>query len=351
MAQVSSIRDSQYEWMCETQSGSLISGHTRQDKAFQSCINLALADGLTYIVRGGTYRVKATGTTPPVEPPVEPCEWDATIPADDPLCVEPPVEPPVDPVTFGPATSIIVYPATISALKQDPTRWEITFTLNSVGTIQGLASRDQYGTNDAGHLSVWVDEIGRITARNQGLDGQVQTALVSQTVVVPGVEYVVDVNVSEAEGFSLYVNGQGEDSALTAYGSQNNDLPMVLAGRCTLCTADGSVGPDRPIDGVVAMTIHPESLPLPGQPVATVMLNWENPTEDTNDDPLPDGIPDRITIYTVGAVGQSLVADLDGESIAYEVTGLLEGEHCFVARAWWDQRASDNSNTVCKVAE
>jgi hypothetical protein len=351
--EVSSIRDSQYEWQCETQNGVLISGHTRQDKAFQSCMNRALADGQMYIVRGGTYRVTASISAPPIDPPPidpppVPCEWDDTIPADDPGCVEPPIDPPpVDPVNFGPATAIIQYPAEISAFSQEPTRWQITFTLNSVGTIQGLVSRDQYGTNQPGHLSVWIETSGVIHVRNQGADGQVHTVLQSQTVVVPGVEYVVDVSIDTSVGIGLFVNGVFEDSSTVAYGQNNNDLPLVLAGRCSRCTADGVTGPDMPIDGVVELTIWDTPLQLPEPIVGSHLLRWTLPTEYDDDTALPPGVPDKISIYNVNP--RRLVADLDGESIMYEVTNLSGGEHCWVATAWDGEAQSIDSNQACAV--
>ena len=136
-AEVSSIRDSQYEWVCEDDAGNHISGHTRQDKAFQSCMNKALETGGTYFVRGGAFRVTASGAdslpTPPTDP-VDPPPPDPT-PGESPLA------------SFGPVTAPLLYPANIGALKQDHVRWEITFTANSLQTggsgAMGLASRDQ----------------------------------------------------------------------------------------------------------------------------------------------------------------------------------------------------------------
>lgn len=66
--EVSSVRQSQYEWQCETSDGLLVSGHTRQDKAFQSCYNKALETGDEYIVRGGRFKVTAIGTEPGPDP-------------------------------------------------------------------------------------------------------------------------------------------------------------------------------------------------------------------------------------------------------------------------------------------
>ena len=349
--EVSSVRDSDHEWYCETQTGVEISGHTRQDKAFQSCMNMALQDGATYIVRGGTYRVSASLDLPPVvePPPIEP-------PPTEPP-VEPPPEPPADDlpmVTFGPVTSITQYPNTISALAQDQFRWQLTFTLTQTSGIQGLASRDESGTSAPGHLSVWVDN-GSLTLRHQdgglGTDG-IQFQLTAQTAILPGVQYVATVSVEKGVGTGLWLNGVMESSDTSAYGLSGNDLPLTLAGLCTRCddAAVPAVGPDRPLDGEVSLAIYNDPLPMPD---GTAMLNWTNPTEDEDGQALPAGIPDRISIYAVpgsgnATVSKSLVAHLDGESISYEVTGLPAGEACFVATAWNVSVQSADSNTVCK---
>lgn len=43
--EVSSVRQGSYDWVCETEAGVHVSGHTRQDKAFQRCFNEAAASG------------------------------------------------------------------------------------------------------------------------------------------------------------------------------------------------------------------------------------------------------------------------------------------------------------------
>jgi len=329
--EVSSIRDSSHEWYCETATGTMISGHTRQDKAFQSCMNRALQDGATYFVRGGTYRVSASLDLPPVvEPPP----------------VEPPPEPPPDDsplVTFGPVTSITQYPNTISALARDAFRWEITFTLNTSSGIQGLASRDENGTRTAGHLSIWVDN-GTLIVRHQD-DLLPQVQLQATTAIVAGVAYVAVVSVEAGVGISIHLDGALEASDPNAFSLAGNDLPLTLGGLCTRCNDpnDATIGPDRPIDGTVSMAIYADPL---GMPDGSVMLNWINPTEDEDGDALPAGIPDRISIYREQP--RELVTHLDGEAIAYEVTRLTPGEHCFVATAWNSTVQSADSNTSCK---
>jgi hypothetical protein len=337
-----SIRDSQYEWTCEEADGTVLSGHTRQDKASVACANRTLTDGVVRYVRSGVYRIvrlKDPATTPPpTEPPVEPP-------------VEPPTEPPVEPgetpqVTFGPTSTLIQFPSSISALRQDAFRWEITFTLNTVGGWHGLASRDESGTADPGHLSVWVQD-GALVARHQGID--VGETITAATPILAGVEYTAVVSVEAGVGFALWLDSNLEGMATQAWGTLGNDLPLVVAGLCTRCEADAvpPVVADRPADGIVRLAIY--DLPLDFPQASSVELNWTLPTEDTEGDPLPPGIPDRISVYK--QPGQGLVTHLDGESITYEVTGLLPGEHCFTATAWNKTAQSENSNTACKQAQ
>ena len=337
-AEVSSVRSSQHEWQCEDSAGTKISGHTRQDKAFQSCMNQALATGQTYFVRGGTFRVTASGST--VSPPEPP----DPVPPPDP---EPPVPGESPQVTFGPASSIIQFPNTISALAQDAVRWQLTFTMNSTTGIQGLASRDENGQRDPGHLSIWVDN-GTLTVRHQGTSQSVQ--IEATTLIQAGVEYVAIISVEAGVGIGIQLDGVLEAQAVEAWGLAGNDLPLTLAGLCSRCNdpLDATRGPDRPIDGSVALAIYDLPLVLPA-PVA-VMLNWINPTEDEDGQALPAGIPSRISIYRTSG-GRSLVSHLDGESTAYEVTGLALGNHCFTATAWNINSQSLDSNEVCKVAQ
>jgi hypothetical protein len=133
-----------------------------------------------------------------------------------------------------------------------------------------------------------------------------------------------------------------------AYGLTGNDLPLTLAGLCTKCNDpnDPTIGPDRPADGEVAMAIYADPLPLPD---GTAMLNWTLPTEDVDNQPLPEGVPTDIAIY--GLNPRQQIAKLDGEATAYEVIGLAPGEHCFVATAWNGALESADSNTACRTIQ
>jgi len=350
--EVSSIRDSQYEWQCEDSNGNLVSGHTRQDKAFQSCYNQALADpGGIYIVRGGTFRVTATGTSPPPEPPPDPPD------PPDPGTPDPAPNPQV---TFGPVQSLTEYPATISALKQNAFTWELTFTLNSVGTAQGLASRDEYGTAEKGHLSVWVGEAGLINVRNQDIDGgQSSISLQSTTVVQPGVEHIVQIALDDGNGIGLFVDGNLEASEPNAFGLADNDLGLVVGGGCSRCGGppdDPRNVPDRPIDGTVFMAIWDDPLELPGPNAAN--LSWLAPThyvdceadEDTEvtkcGQPIAPGDLGEFRVYlTVPEAKQ--VATVEGDVTGYEYVTTRTGEHCFEVTAVADKE-SDRSNAACK---
>ena len=78
--QWSSTRTSSYDWTCKTANNTVISGHNRQDAAFQACANLVLQDGVSRTVSGGTYRIEATPATAVIPPePPEPTEDAITL--------------------------------------------------------------------------------------------------------------------------------------------------------------------------------------------------------------------------------------------------------------------------------
>jgi len=340
-AEVESIRDSQYEWECQDAQENTISGHTRQDKAFQSCYNQALATGSLFYVVGGRFRVTASGaTSPPPEPPPDPT------PEPDPG-----PNPETPQVTFGPVTAITQYPNTISALKQDAFRWEITFTLNSTAGIHGLASRDESGTTDEGHLSLWV-ESGVLTLRHQsGSPGAVDAKILGTTPIVAGTEYVATVSVDVAAGTGLFLDGALEGSDPQAWGTTGNDLPLTVGGLCTSCkdTTTPPTGPNRPADGVVYMEIWDDPLLLPTAD-ASIELRWTNPTHNTDDTQLEPGELTAIRLYQTNPGARKQVAGVDPDQAAHEVTGLFAGvSYCFVATAVSINGASDDSNTACKV--
>ena len=249
--EVESVRQTTYEWECQNADGTRISGHTRQDKAFQSCYNQALANpSSSFLVVGGTYRVTASTPTPP-EPP------------------QPPTPEPQ--VTFGPVSSPTTYPNTISALAQEATTWLITFELTTVDGIQGLASRDQEGQIQPGHLSIWIEN-SLVHVRHQDIAAGASTVqLRSATAVTAGQAYKLEVSIDVNAGIGLWLDDQLEDSSPVAFGLAGNDLPLVLGGRCSRC--NDTLGPDSPIQGTVYMEIWDQPKPLP-PPLGSAMLTW-----------------------------------------------------------------------------
>ena len=337
-----SVRDSRYEWQCETQAGELLSGHTRQDKAFQSCINRGLADpGTVYIVRGGTYRIIADneGVASVAEPDPDPVADPVVEPDPDPDPVAVPVDDSV--VKFGPVSAITQYPATISALAQDNFRWNITFTLDRLLRQVGLVSRDESGRNERGHLSVWVER-GIITVRHQDIfNGAESVKLESITKVRPGQEYNITVSVSTEDGIGLFVDGVLEDVSSVAFGLAGNDLPLTLGGLCSRC--EDGVGPNAEIDGTVYLEIHDEPLDLP--PTGSAELSWTVPTERTDGTPLSAGELATFTVY----VNNQPVIDLAGDVTGYEYVASDPGDHCFsVTVTDTGGHRSNRSNAVCK---
>ncbi len=298
----------------------------------------------------------------------EPVPPDPDPPDPDPPPVDPPPsEQPL--VTFGPINSLVVYDAGISALKQDHFRWEITFTANSLidkvsgtprsQTVMGLASRDESGTTEKGHLSVWIEDVEsgvghRVVVRNQDIEGGVaSTRLESQTRIRVGTEYKIIVSVSDGTGIGLFVDGVLEDSHSVAFGLTQNNLPLVVGGICTRCRADGSVGPERPLDGTTYMEIWEHPLELPAPITGTATLQWVLPTEDTDSVPLAPGALLSIHIYDSngpdGTDPIERVGTVSGDATSYVALDLREGKHCFQVTARNGGGESALSNTACKM--
>lgn len=58
---IASNRIDPAEWTCRDQSGAILSSHSRQDKAMEACVNLALARvGTPYEIRPSGYRLVAS---------------------------------------------------------------------------------------------------------------------------------------------------------------------------------------------------------------------------------------------------------------------------------------------------
>lgn len=340
--EVTITRDSQYEWTCETYQGDIISGHTRQDKAFQSCINASFSSSERTIVRGGTFRIETTAPTTP-SPGAGP---DPVPPDPNPTPPDPQPEPQV---TFGPVTSITEYPSLIGALKQDTFRWEITFTLNSLPTTgrMGLASRDQSGTLQPGHLSVWI-EGEELVLRHQdacpncGGSGEVFSLRAGP--ISAGIEYVAVVSMS-SQGTTLWLDGEMKASDPRSWGLAGNDLPLIVGGLCRACTADGTVGPRDPIDGTVYMEIWDDALPIP---TVGLELRWINPTNREDGVPLEPNELTSINLYD-DTTDRFKIVGVDPDITSYEVVGLSGQERCFVATAVSNSGESKDSNRVCKT--
>jgi hypothetical protein len=337
--EVSSVRQTQYDWVCQQTDGNVISGHTRQDKAFQSCFNAALGDSQPHYVVGGTYKVTVTGAPPPIDPP----------PIDPPPIDPPPIDPPPETqTTFGPVSAPLQYPSTISSIPQDAFRWEITFTVNSLGNdINGLVSRDENGQSQPGHLTVRVVN-DRIRVRHQDIAGGHPTVEInSSTVIVPGVEYHATISVEAGVGVGLFVNGILESQTDWAIGLSGNDLPLTLGGYCGTCNE--FTPPSKPIDGTIELVIVDTPLELPEPIVGSILLKLMPPTEYEDDTPLEPGYPNKLAIYELNPRRQVVL--LDGEDTDYEVTALDGGEHCFVGTAFVELRESIDSNIICKTVE
>lgn len=70
------FRTSTYDWQCEREDGTLVSGHQQQHKATVACQRAALAEpGQTFYIRGGTYRVSVPAPAPTTTPAA--LSWEA----------------------------------------------------------------------------------------------------------------------------------------------------------------------------------------------------------------------------------------------------------------------------------
>ena len=67
-ADITTTRQSVYDWQCQDANGVKVSDHQREGTAIVACANRALADGKTYYVQGGRYRIASTVTAPPPAP-------------------------------------------------------------------------------------------------------------------------------------------------------------------------------------------------------------------------------------------------------------------------------------------
>jgi len=174
-------------------------------------------------------------------------------------------------VTFGPVESITQYSSTVGVIAQDDFRWEITFTLNALGGIQGLVSRDESGQNDPGHLTVWVEH-SELIVRHQDISGGQETQRLRRSGIVAATEYVVVVSIEQDVGMQLLLDGQLIDSTPIAFGIAGNDLPLTLGGRCTSC--ETGQGPANEINGTVSLAIYDDPIPFPNSALPYFERAW-----------------------------------------------------------------------------
>jgi len=327
--EVSSTRISDYEWECQDASGARISGHTRQDKAFQRCYNEALDTGETFRVVGGSYRVKAS----------QPESAELITPLPPVADAQPPEESVL--ISFGPEESPTIYPSEISVLSRANVRWDITFTLADVETMQGLASRDERGQREGGHLTVWV-EGGVVHVRNQDVaGGRPSVKLTSATVIKEDTQYTATIIISDA-GLVLQINGVTEGTSSVVYQLDRNNLPLVVGASCTIC--DENQGPHYPASGPVELEIYAlEVLPVINR---SLMLSWVGPTERVDGTAL--GVNEIATFIL--KKDNVEIASVDGDAWQFEVTNLDNGKHCFTVQAVdIHGLTSENSNIACKT--
>jgi len=127
----------------------------------------------------------------------------------------------------------------------------VSGTVNSLGTIQGLFSRDESGTTASGHVSISIQTDGTVKLRNQGVVGDTEIVLISPEPVTVGRPFIIGANIAP-EGTQLFVDGVLVGANPAHYPLSDNDLPLVVAGGCWSCTpADRT--PHHPIDGSVAV--------------------------------------------------------------------------------------------------
>jgi hypothetical protein len=232
--------------------------------------------------------------------------------------------------TFGPVMAGTIYPNE-SVFKQGVFRWQIDFTLNSIGGTQGLVSRDQTGTDEAGHLSAWMKG-DQLVVRHQDISGgHSSVTLTSTTLFTINRLYKVTISIGPT-GFAMFI-GQFLDKYDTwSVGTTGNDLPLVLGALCTQCTPDFSVGPSRPINGTIILRIFDNEadwIPLP--PITgDNNLSWVHPTQwdDGENTPLAAGELDYTTIYSCAGIELTRVPYPED---AFQYLDQPAGEYCYYA--------------------
>ncbi len=109
----------------------------------------------------------------------------------------------------------------------------------------GVLSKDSYGLDNGGHLTLWITETGgvRVLHQNTQTSAQINTG----TVLTEGQWHHIAYTFG-TQGMKLYVDGQlqGTNSSFTG-GMVNNTEPLVLGGNAWL-SGDGTSGSDELVD-------------------------------------------------------------------------------------------------------
>jgi hypothetical protein len=241
-----------------------------------------------------------------------------------------------------------------NSFSQGTFRWELEFTLDAIGGTQGLVSRDQSGQAEAGHTSAWMDG-NKLIVRHQDIEGgHVSARLESTTVFQINQKYIVTISIGPT-GTALFVGSQLEDFDTWSIGTLGNTLDLVLGGLCTRCTADGSVGPSRPIFGTVTLRIYNSEADWTPPPpvVGNITLQWQYPIEWTDNTPLAMEDIDFINVYSCAG---SFLNTVDPPATTHVYVDQPAGDYCFyltasATNAEGQQLESSPSNQGTKTIE
>jgi len=158
--------------------------------------------------------------------------------------------------TFGPVTIPTVYSSTAEI--ESAKFIVVNATVDSIGIMQGLFSRDESGQAESGHTTIYVMASGIVRARNQGLTESIMIDTV--TPVQPGVPFTLALNIGPG-GLQLYHDGVSVGHSPSYHPLSDNGLSLVVGGTCSVCTpADRT--PVNPIDGSVFVELYSTEMVL-----------------------------------------------------------------------------------------
>ena len=176
------------------------------------------------------------------------------------------------------------------AFSQRDAVWKVRFTLDALGTTQGLFSYDESYQATAGHTSLDVLADGRLQLRHQ--DGERDSIrLTSRSAVSAGVEQEAVVTIAKGRLLALDVNGLREAESEFAFGTDETRRDLVIGATCAYCKP-GTTSPLRnKISGQVQLTIES----LAGSPEGDVQQPDTAPAETEADpaaeEPAPQPAP------------------------------------------------------------